>query len=267
MPARSPSAGEGGLPGRCALVTGGSSGIGRAVALALALEGVGVHLIGRSERTRAVAGEIAAAGGRAWPHCGSVADESFCRSVLDAIEQESGRLDILVNAAAVLGQARPFAETALEEWSEVVRTNLLGTAHCMRHALPGMLSRGFGRIINFAGGGAAYAYPRFTAYGTSKCALVRLTDTVAAEVAGSGVTVNILAPGAVETPMLDQVRRQGGEVRTTTDIKEPVQLVLFLSGSAAAHITGRFIHVRDNYQDPELYSDPEMLMLRRRERR
>jgi NAD(P)-dependent dehydrogenase (short-subunit alcohol dehydrogenase family) len=199
-------------------------------------------------------------------HVGSVADEAFARSVVDAVERQGG-VDILVNAAAILGPIGRFDECPMGAFAETVATNLFGTCHFMRWALPGMERRNFGRIINFAGGGAAYANPRFSAYGVSKTAIVRLTETVAAELTASDVTVNVVAPGAVATDMLEEVRRNGGEVRTTTAIEEPVRLVRFLASRGAGHVNGRFIHVRDPYEDPSLFERKDMLTLRRVETR
>jgi NAD(P)-dependent dehydrogenase (short-subunit alcohol dehydrogenase family) len=156
----------------------------------------------------------------------------------------------------------------MKEFAEVLATNLLGACNFMRWSLPQMERRGFGRIINFAGGGAAYAYPKFTGYGVSKVGVVRLTETVAAEIEPTlNVTVNVIAPGAIATDLLKEVRQHGGEVRTTTSIEEPVRLVVFLAGPSSRHINGRFIHVRDGYRDSDLFLNKDMLTLRRVERR
>ena len=120
-----------------------------------------------------------------------------------------------------------------------------------------------GRIINFAGGGAAYANPCFSAYGVAKCAVVRLTETIAAEIVTPNVTINIIAPGAVATDMLAQVEAHGGVVRTRSAMEEPVRLVRFLAGPNTAHINGRFIHVRDSFQDPHNYENTDLWKLRR----
>jgi NAD(P)-dependent dehydrogenase (short-subunit alcohol dehydrogenase family) len=255
------------MASRAAVVTGGGSGIGKAIAVALAAGGVAVHLVGRSARVEAAAREIVRTGGVAAAHRGSVSDEEFARGVVAGIENAERRLELLVNAAAVLGPVGEFAAVDLGQFADVLQTNLLGTATWMRCALPGMLARGFGRIVNFAGGGAAYAYPRFSGYAASKCAVVRLTETVAAEIEIPNVTVNVIAPGAVETEILAQVRRHGGEVRTVTAVGEAVRLVTFLASPRAAGINGRFLHVRDRWSDPALFSNPEMLKLRRLEAR
>jgi NAD(P)-dependent dehydrogenase (short-subunit alcohol dehydrogenase family) len=192
-----------------------------------------------------------------------VTDEEFCRALLTQLDEAHSGPDIVVNAAGWLGHPGPFVSASMKDFAQVMTTNLLGTCHMMRWSLPGMEERGFGRVINFAGGGAAYAYPNFSAYGTSKAAVVRLTETVAHEITTPDVTVNVIAPGAVATDMLDEVKAHGGEVRTITDIAEPVGLVRFLAGPDSRSINGRFLHVRDRYHELDLFEDVDMFTLRR----
>lgn len=250
---------------RHVIITGGGRGIGRAVAHDFASAGAFVHVVSQSETAKSVANEILVKNGKAEAHVGSVADESFCRGVIEAVERNGDSIDILVNAAAILGPTGRFSDCSMAEFATVLSTNLMGTCNFMRWTLPAMERRGFGRIINFAGGGAAYGYPMFTPYGVSKVAIVRLTETVAEEITTPNITVNVIAPGAVATDMLAEVRRRGGEVRTVVDMEEPLRLIRYLSGPQAAHITGRFIHARDNYKEPELYKNKNMFKLRRME--
>ena len=124
------------------------------------------------------------------------------------------------------------------------------------------------KIINFAGGGAAYSYPKFLPYALSKVAVVRLTETLADEFKDLGyekADINCVAPGAVKTKMLEEVISSGGLVKTTVSIDEPTNLVKFLLSKESDGITGRFIHSRDNYTDGSLFVDNENLKLRRRE--
>jgi NAD(P)-dependent dehydrogenase (short-subunit alcohol dehydrogenase family) len=248
------------------LVTGAGRGIGRAIALEFADRGATVYLVSQSSSVQGTLGEIETRGGRGVAFEGSVADDNFVKTVVD-----QARPQIVVNAAATLGPPGRFVELSDAAFLDVLRVNVLGTAAVMRHSLAHMITAGFGRIINFAGGGAAYAYPGFAAYGVSKAALVRLTETVAVELGqdhpGLDVTVNVIAPGAVATDMLSEVKNRGGEVRTTVDIREPVDLVMFLASAQAREITGRFLHVRDEYRDSTLYESSDMLTLRRVERR
>jgi NAD(P)-dependent dehydrogenase (short-subunit alcohol dehydrogenase family) len=252
--------------GRCAIITGGGRGIGRAVARDLAGRGAIVHLVARSDSVTTVAQEITASGGKAVAHIGSVADEAFAKAVVAAAERDGGP-DILVNAAGILGEGGKFTAITMKGFVEAIEVNLIGTCNFIHAALPAMEKHGFGRIVNFAGGGAAYSYPNFTPYGTSKVALVRFTETLADEITTDDVTINIIAPGAVETDMLTEVRKRGGEVRTVTAIEEPVKLVRFLCSEASRHVSGRFIHARDRYEDASLFESKDMLKLRRIERR
>lgn len=253
--------------GRAAIVTGGGRGIGRAIALRLGSLGAAVHVVARTDNARIVAREIADGGGTATWHVGRVEDESFAKSVVAEAGRATGAVDIVVNAAAILGPHARFAEGAAETFAEVLQVNLLGACNFMRLGLPGMERAGFGRIVNFAGGGAAYSYPMFSPYAASKAALVRVTETVADEIRVPGVTVNIIAPGAVDTDMLAEVRRHGGEVRTVVEMHEPVDLVMFLAGPDSGHINGRFIHSRDDWSNPDLFASADLLKLRRVERR
>jgi NAD(P)-dependent dehydrogenase (short-subunit alcohol dehydrogenase family) len=251
---------------RRAIVTGAGRGIGKAIAFDLARAGASVHVVSQSANALAAAEEIRAEGLDAVGHVGTVADEAFGVQVVEAA-RKAGGLDFLVNAAAILGAGGKFSAIPLVGFAEAIAVNLIGTANFMHAALPVMEKRGFGRIVNFAGGGAAYAYPNFSPYAASKVAVVRLTETIADEITTPDVTVNVIAPGAVETDTLTEVRRRGGEVRTVTRMEEPVRLVHFLCSAAAAHITGRFIHARDNYTDPALFESKDMLKLRRTEKR
>jgi NAD(P)-dependent dehydrogenase (short-subunit alcohol dehydrogenase family) len=252
------------LSGRRAIVTGAGRGIGRAIAHDLANAGAVVHVVSQSQNATLVADEIRTAGGDAIAHVGSVADEAFCSAVMAAAENAGGA-DILVNAAAVLGPDGKFSTLSMSAFAEAIAVNLMGTCNFMRAALPGMETRGFGRIVNFAGGGAAYSYPGFSAYAASKVAVVRLTETVADEIKTENVTVNVIAPGAVSTDTLAEVRRRGGEVRTVVAMEEPVRLVHFLCTEGARDITGRFIHARDDYRNLDLFKSKDMLKLRRTE--
>jgi 3-oxoacyl-[acyl-carrier protein] reductase len=247
------------------LVTGGGRGIGQAVAEMFAELGSSVHVVTRTESGAVLAEKLRSVGLRCTAHVGSVTDEEFCRAVLTDVGGTRPGPDIVVNAAGLLGHPGPFVKASMADFADVLATNLLGTCHIMRWSLPGMQERGFGRVINFAGGGAAYPYPNFSSYGTSKAAVVRLTETVANEIATPDVTINVIAPGAVATDMLKQVRAHGGEVRTITDITEPVHLVRFLAGPESRHINGRFLHVRDRYSEPQLFDDVDLFTLRRLE--
>jgi 3-oxoacyl-[acyl-carrier protein] reductase len=143
----------------------------------------------------------------------------------------------------------------LDQWEQGLRTNLMGTLYACREVIPGMVRRGGGSIINMSGGGATAPLPNFSLYAVSKAAVVRLTDTLAAELAGTGVRVNAIAPGAVDTGLQDAVlaagHRAGGifeRMRTMRDsglggtpVSVPARLALFLASDASRGLTGKLI--------------------------
>ena len=237
-------------------VTGASRGIGKAVAQAFAARGAKLLLIGRSDALDAAAIEMAGAEDILAIRC-DVAQEPTVRAAIEDAELCWGGLDVLVNAAAILGPTGDTWRTDPVEWERALRVNLLGPYFTMRTALPGMIARKRGKIVNFAGGGAAYGYPGFSPYGTAKAGLVRLTETMALECAPHGVQVNIVAPGAIETGLLAEVRAAGGEVRTVGRMEDAVAVVLYLASSSSDGVSGRFLHARDAYLEfpPELPRD------------
>jgi 3-oxoacyl-[acyl-carrier protein] reductase len=216
--------------GKVVCIAGASRGIGKAVAEAFASEGAHMLLLARSMG------------------CDITRFEDVRSTIDDAVARWS-RLDVLVNCADILGATGEIWTTDPESWAGAVHANLVGTYHTMRAALPHMTRARSGKIINFAGGGAAYGYPRFSAYGASKAAVVRLTETAAMECEPYNVQVNVIAPGAVETDLLRAVRAAGGEVKTVGTMEQAVELVLYLASEASGHLTGRFIHARDSYRE------------------
>ena len=241
---------------RTAIVTGGGRGIGEAAAHALARDGFRLVLVARtaSELER-VAGEVRRRGGAAHAVSADVShpeDASrIARTTLDAY----GGIDVLVNAAGVYGPIGPTWEVDVEAWVQAIHVNLVGTFLCCRAVLPHMIERRRGKIVNLSGGGATAPLPRFSAYGTSKAAVVRLTETLAEEVRKFNVQVNAIAPGAVDTRLQDEVLAAGERagplleriraLRTTGHGGVPPELAAdlgaFLVSERADGLTGKLI--------------------------
>jgi len=241
------------LQGRRALVTGAGRGIGRAVALRLAAQGSALVL---ASRTRA---EVEAAAEEA-RRCGvaasaRVADVARPDEVA-ALFREAGPVDVLVNAAGVAPSA-PLVKTSDEVWRQTLETNLSGTFYCLRAALPGMMERGWGRVVNLASIAGKTGYPYIAAYAASKHGVLGLTRVAALEAAERGVTVNAVCPGYVDSPMtdasiariVDKTGLKAADVRKRIEdmspqkrlmtVDEVAALVVFLCGDEARGITGQ----------------------------
>jgi NAD(P)-dependent dehydrogenase (short-subunit alcohol dehydrogenase family) len=185
-----------------ALITGGGRGIGRAIAEAFARAGLDLALTGRSvARLETAADEVRRLGVQAIARPLDVTDFAAIPRMVDAISAEIGPIDVLVNNAGI-AESAPFTRTGLEQWERHLAINATGAFALAQAVVPGMLARGWGRVINVASlaglSGAAYV----TAYVASKHALVGFTRALAAEVAGKGVTANALCPGYVATDMV-----------------------------------------------------------------
>lgn len=190
------------LRGETALVTGGSRGLGFAMAEALARAGARVALIARSrDALDAAAGRLAAEGRVVQAWSGDVTDEAFMRQAFDEAADALGPIGILVNNAGAIGPIAPLADTAPDDWWRCVEVNLRGSALGMQLALPGMCARGRGRIINLVSGGGINGFTYFSAYVAAKTALVRLTECASSEVRPYGVCVFAMEPGTVATDM------------------------------------------------------------------
>ncbi len=239
------------LEGRAAVVVGGTSGIGRAIALGLAEAGADVVATARrAELVDTVAGEIEAFGVRTLRMPADVTDRGSLERVRDACLQTFGRLDILVSAAAVT-QRVPTIEMSDRDWGRIIDTNVTGTLHaCQVFGAP-MLDQGFGRIITLASLASVVGFLEVSAYTASKSAVAGLTRALAVEWAPRGVTVNAIAPGVVRTDLnralIDSPR--GHELLIRTPMRrfgEAIDVAgaaVFLASNAAGFITGQLLVV------------------------
>jgi len=243
---------------RVALVTGATSGIGRACALRLAADGFAVVVGGRSaERAAEVVDEITAGGGTATTALGDVAEPDYGDAAVAATVAAHGRLDVLDNAAGVI--TRSDAEgTTDDEWHRVMSTNVDGLFRASRAALPAIRAAGGGTIINISSTNGLVGGAGLAAYCASKGAVTNLTRAMALDHAAEGIRVNAVCPGAVDTRMLysegsgtvDEVRAKNlpdipeGRI---PDGSEVAELVALLADDRSRHITGANISIDGGY--------------------
>ena len=244
------------LQGKNAIITGASRGFGRAIAARLRQEGACLLLVSRSlEALRDVQKDL---GGceTAGVHiyAADLSHEGTPERIIDVAKALWPKLDIVVNNAAILGPIGIFEDNDWREWRNTIETNLLAPVALTRLALKWMRTGEDGTVINISGGGAAAPRPGFSAYASSKAALVRFTETIATEVADRGIRVNCIAPGVMNTGMVKQVLLAGRKVSGEREydcalaaasqaeaIDRAVDLVVFLASPESRGITGRLI--------------------------
>src|SRR5882724_1074213 len=251
------------LENRIALVTGGGRGIGRAIAMAFASEGAQVTVAARSfEQVEQVAREIVNKCSRkALPVVCDVPDAASVERLFKAVNESFGRgPDILVNNAGI-AESAPLTKTGDELWQRHLAVNLSGSFYCMRAALPGMIERGWGRIINIASIAGKTGAPYIAAYSASKHGVLGLTRSASQEVARNGITVNAICPGYVDTDMttrgienitnktsltkdqaLDSIKKMSPQNRLVT-AEEVAALALLLASEDGRGINGQAINV------------------------
>jgi 3-oxoacyl-[acyl-carrier protein] reductase len=238
------------LKDKVALITGASQGIGRETALALAKAGAKVAVAARNEEKLAsLVAEITNTGGEALATKMDVADQDQVKSAFKRVTEKFGRLDILVNNAAITRDGLALRMKA-EDWEAVLRTNLTGAHFCIQQALATMMRARSGRIINISSVVAEMGNAGQANYVASKAGLIGLTKAIAVEIASRNITVNAVAPGFIETPMTDVLsdevkdelkkRIPLGRMGTPGDV---TAAIVFLASDEAAYITGHVLDV------------------------
>jgi len=242
-------AGTNELSGKVAIVTGAGRNIGRAIALTLADGGASVLVNVRSNRAEAeaVAREIEARGGKALVHLGDVADPSAVQAMAEAAEKHFGRIDILVNNAA-LRREKAFAEMSYAEWREIMDVTLDGAFHCVKACLAALQKSGAGTIVNI-GGLSAHTGAKDRAHVvTAKAGIIGFTRALACDLASDDITVNCVVPGLIGTPRPKDKPEPAHHLthQTITGARgkpeDVAAAVRFLCGPGARYITGQAIH-------------------------
>lgn len=255
-----PSADSYSLVGRAAIITGANQGLGKAIAESFVRAGASVLLTARGEDLlRRVQNELAPLatqpGQQVQAMRSDVSDAKSCAAVATRARELFADLAVLVNNAGVYGPMGRLEDVEWSVWEEAFRINLFGTMHMCREVIPHLRARGYGKIINLSGGGATAPLPMISAYAASKAAVVRMTETLAEELKDDHVDVNAIAPGALNTRLLDEVLAAGPDkvgktfyersVKQSTDGGVPVTqgaaLAVFLASAASDGITGRLL--------------------------
>lgn len=246
------------LEGKVAIVTGAGSGIGRASALLFAREGASVVAADWHEgAVKECVEEIVDAGGRAVYARTDVSDPEDVRALLALAEETFGGVDVLFNNAGIEGAPAPTADCTLENWDTTINVNLKGVFLGMKYAIPKLIERGAGVIVNMASIAGLVGFANMPAYCASKGGVVQLTKTAALEYAAQHIRVNVICPGVIHTPMVD--RFSGGTTEGLEQMRalEPVgrlgaaqevaQLALFLASDDSSFCTGGVYTVDGGY--------------------
>jgi 3-oxoacyl-[acyl-carrier protein] reductase len=221
--------------------------------------------------------EIEHGGGSTHRFRADVTDYEQVSAAVDRMGVTWGSVQVLIASAAVQGPIGPFAEQKPREWREVFDTNILGTLNCCRAVLPQMIQRRSGKIIVLSGSGATEARPGFAAFSASKSAIVRFVETVAMEVRDHNVQINCMFPGESYTSMTDEILHAGyragaAEIEAAENVRltggvspeKQIQLALFLASQRSNHVTGKLIHIGDDWKRLEHENArPEAFTLRR----
>ena len=255
-------AGEKRLEGKAALITGGGRGIGQAIARAYAAEGARLSLVARTgaelqETANAILDEF---GAEVVTIIADVTQRDQLENAVAGTEDHFGGIDILVNNAGNLGPVGRLWENDPDDWDHTIAVHLLGTFYGCRAAIPSMLARGSGRIVNMSGVGG----PNSAAYDAAKTAIVNLTENLALELADTPITVNAISPGSIHTRMWEELRDLSQEIGDTAMYERGVQVTsgqgasieraaeaaVFLGSDDCGRLSGRLIRAfADHFED------------------
>lgn len=253
------------LKNKVAIITGAGGGIGSAIAKTFAREGCNLVLIDHAKvALDRLSKELEKYDCEFLLETCDLRNKKEIEDAVDKAFKKFSKIDILVNAAGVQGPLGPFINNNADKWTETISVNLNGTMLFIKAVLPIMIEQGFGKIINFSGGGAFNPRPNFSAYAVSKAAVVRLTETLAEELKENNIQVNAIAPGAVNTEMLEKALEAGPEAvgnkfyEKAKKQKEEggdspqlaADLILFLCSEKSYNLSGRAIHAKlDNWRE------------------
>jgi NAD(P)-dependent dehydrogenase (short-subunit alcohol dehydrogenase family) len=247
------------LEGRAAIITGASQGLGLTIARAYVQAGANVLLCGRAaaalEAARAEVAALTGAGQVVAAQPADVANPADVEQLVATALQTFPRLHILVNNAGVYGPKGPIEEVDWAEWVRAIEINLLGSVLLCRALLPHFKAHQYGKIVQLSGGGATNPLPRISAYAASKAAIIRFAETLAEETRADHIDVNAIAPGALNTRLLDEVLAAGPEKvgqsfyerslkqkeQGGTPLDKGARLAVFLGSAASDGITGKLL--------------------------
>jgi NAD(P)-dependent dehydrogenase (short-subunit alcohol dehydrogenase family) len=247
------------LQNRGILITGASQGLGKAISLGCLQRGADLFLCARNaellESTRLELSEQAQDGQRIFAEVADVSNSADVERIVNSAVKSLSRLDGLVNNAGIYGPIGPVEDVDWTEWCQAIGINLMGTVLACRAVLPVFRKNRHGKIVNLSGGGATAPMPRFSAYAASKAAVVRFTETLAEECMGANIDVNALAPGALNTQMLQQALEAGPERAGSSfydrflkqqasggaPLEKAADLCAFLLSDASNGITGKLL--------------------------
>ena len=260
------------------VITGAGRGIGKRLAIGLAARGSKVGLVARTGAELDLTDlEIKHAGGISHKLASDVRDFERLSGVMDLMRHRHGPVQVLICAAAIQGPIGPFHKSAIESWADTIETNLMGVVNSCRAVVPKMIESRRGKIVVLAGGGAANPRPNFTAYSTSKAAVVRFCESLAEELRDSNIQVNCMSPGGAYTSMTDEILSAGEaagwkEIEAAETIQhsggvkpdKQIDLACFLASEVSNHISGKFLHVDDDWKRlVEAQVTPDLFTLRR----